>query len=1073
MAKVTDSSVLVNNDTASTTLTFAPVSSLAGDLIVLVVGQANGLDATFSVPPGWSKNREDRNTDINCALYERLTTADNEALPSITSDRAQQWITAAFVYPGATGIGAVTIDQTSIASTLKQGPAIVATADESAILHVGLLERYQMTFKICASPNSRLLAQDITSTNGINQSDSALVVAEDFAPKAGDTIPGAVYVASSATSTAHLLYAIEILSDGTHTPVYFVGDHTEELSAYSVITNDEFRNAMVNSGVNIFTNTANVVATFNAATAVDTTLNRVTIPAHGFTHKSVVRLDAGGGTPPPPLVDGAYYYVNVIDVNTVAFRSAAAVTDNTLTTWYGGLVDLDLTAVGSGTMTLRECRIQTHSASVVTSTDTTTLAQPPNSNAASWVNWYGTTIKYTTPVDVSAAVSSYIVELVNITKACIVFVDAAGNWKKFKFSDSSIAKLTQRAFHIDPRNTTADASYGTLDTTQISMVFFGCLSNSVQSRGHYSFTNPLIKINPLRICGGDPATPISTADTYSALQGHYALTSDSPTGIMYAFAHDIIIGGGHSVADPNVHFRSEHKTIGFFDSYENGGRIWRRYSAPRVIIDVNAASSVDLTGCAFGATKITDVSVDVDRPSAATIVADGAKFVGAAVALRPYDSIANALFIACAQVTPNDATLVRPSFTNLAAPLVLSPSHNISYASFVTDTPTDNAIRITAAGTYPMRGWVFSGYSTVIDVTAATGTVVIPIAASDVVGDFTYQSAGAVVSIVPDVVNASGSVTGMIPGGRLFLFNMTTATEMVNAIQVGASYSISYPNGSGGYTAGDVVLMRWRKPGYDTVEATATATAGGWSFGLTPVVDPHTTLTTPANVTVDYVNQKIRATGARSSFTARELIDTIVAAEATVDGIRLPVFAAVSGLVELTPGVSTALTVELLNWQVSWAAGSVAQAFIGDGNVVGGVADDVVEDVVGGPQVTIMLAQSGTTLYVGGVAPSEAQIRAWVRAELATEMSRIDTLVSTAGLSGVVDKSTDGTTDLTMRDTMRVLLSALSGKLDIEDIGGGNLRFTFRNPADTKSRVVGVLRASDGDRTAITSIDPS
>jgi hypothetical protein len=70
-----------------------------------------------------------------------------------------------------------------------------------------------------------------------------------------------------------------------------------------------------------------------------------------------------------------------------------------------------------------------------------------------------------------------------------------------------------------------------------------------------------------------------------------------------------------------------------------------------------------------------------------------------------------------------------------------------------------------------------------------------------------------------------------------------------------------------------------------------------------------------------------------------------------------------------------------------------------------------------------------------------------------------------------VDKSISGSPDLTLADVLRLLLANAAGKLDIEDIGGGNFRYSYRDPADTKNRIVGTLRSSDGDRTAITTLD--
>lgn len=73
----------------------------------------------------------------------------------------------------------------------------------------------------------------------------------------------------------------------------------------------------------------------------------------------------------------------------------------------------------------------------------------------------------------------------------------------------------------------------------------------------------------------------------------------------------------------------------------------------------------------------------------------------------------------------------------------------------------------------------------------------------------------------------------------------------------------------------------------------------------------------------------------------------------------------------------------------------------------------------------------------------------------------------------IIDKSIDGTTDLTLIDAQRIMLAFIAGKLNIEDLGGGDFRYSYRNPADTKTRLVGVVRDSDGDRTSVTTLDPT
>ena len=217
----------------------------------------------------------------------------------------------------------------------------------------------------------------------------------------------------------------------------------------------------------------------------------------------------------------------------------------------------------------------------------------------------------------------------------------------------------------------------------------------------------------------------------------------------------------------------------------------------------------------------------------------------------------------------------------------------------------------------------------------------------------------------------TASVNGIEPGSRIQVYNVDTTTEIANEIIAGTSWTLNYNEGTD-FTNGDVVRIRVRFPGFLPYETLAIASLAGWSVLADQAIDPIYNGTTPANVTVDYVNLKIRATSTRADFQAQEVVDIIRAAEATLDGIRLVGFADISGKVQLSPGIFTAITVDLISWQLSWAAFSVSQATVGGGNVVGGIAGDPVEDVVDGPQVTLQVSADATLVTVGsGVLPSD------------------------------------------------------------------------------------------------------
>jgi hypothetical protein len=237
----------------------------------------------------------------------------------------------------------------------------------------------------------------------------------------------------------------------------------------------------------------------------------------------------------------------------------------------------------------------------------------------------------------------------------------------------------------------------------------------------------------------------------------------------------------------------------------------------------------------------------------------------------------------------------------------------------------------------------------------------------------------------PYKTDAAITINSFASGSSVRLYNVTQATELFNSVVSATSYDYNYYSGTE-ITAGDVVQLRVRKLGKETITLTTVATLTGGSFLFSQINQPQCTSTTPADVTIDYVNKKIRAINTRDEFTCQELVDIIGAAQATVDGMRLTEFAAISGNVTLSLGVATGITVDLLdNWQVSWAAGSVTQATISGGNLVGGIASDPVEDVVGGPQVTINLSAAATAVTAN--VPTAADVATAVWAHIARTLT--------------------------------------------------------------------------------------
>lgn len=110
------------------------------------------------------------------------------------------------------------------------------------------------------------------------------------------------------------------------------------------------------------------------------------------------------------------------------------------------------------------------------------------------------------------------------------------------------------------------------------------------------------------------------------------------------------------------------------------------------------------------------------------------------------------------------------------------------------------------------------------------GVRVIDLSGNAIVGFAQMQSDDGTYYVPPQYVN--GTVSGIISGSRLRVYNSTTNTEIANELVTSTTWSINYLNGTS-FTTGDLIkIYLTRQDGltsYIPYKATSVATDGGWS----------------------------------------------------------------------------------------------------------------------------------------------------------------------------------------------------------------------------------------------------
>lgn len=175
------------------------------------------------------------------------------------------------------------------------------------------------------------------------------------------------------------------------------------------------------------------------------------------------------------------------------------------------------------------------------------------------------------------------------------------------------------------------------------------------------------------------------------------------------------------------------------------------------------------------------------------------------------------------------------NYAGETATLVTRSGSLINLGSYnLTIDATAGAAFALAGSTITIKATTFTGdLTTTGNITLANGASILG----------TYTDASGTTAVKPI------SITGIVAGSRLQVYNVTTASEVVNEVVAGTSYSANYNEGTG-YSSGDTVRVRLTcqsgTTACDWFSQNTVATSSGWN-----VVADQQTLTVYANLGVD------------------------------------------------------------------------------------------------------------------------------------------------------------------------------------------------------------------------------
>jgi hypothetical protein len=499
---------------------------------------------------------------------------------------------------------------------------------------------------------------------------------------------------------------------------------------------------------------------------------------------------------------------------------------------------------------------------------------------------------------------------------------------------------------------------------------------------------------------------------------------------------------GYGARIPNNYYRISAK-LGATDSFRMGAAAVGSSTQQQYVVDAtsNASATYSFRGTLFGMAPQFNAAIPVNNLTMTTC----GKIAGEGVTFTEC-SISDCTATDAAMRQADGGEVIACSFEKGAETYAIEVAGNGPLALDLTDS-------------------TFNGYTKPLNILGTTGTVTITLAVGQT--QPTYDTAGATVVFDQPVVQATATVSGFSANSRLIVYNRTTDTEIYNDITSGTSWTLNYDNGVE-FTDGDLVdifHVYYQADGATASKKTTittVASAGGFSALISE------------SECTSYVTYF-----ATFGTTGEAVWDD---GEYTYDGTQIDV--------DIDPlNASNFFMHRLFQWDkyALWFTGNrqffnkitangVAGINIGDlllENISNPPNHAVQQDIIqitrtdgsypcrnpsaNGGTFDIIWQTGVLQTSVGGVSPSEAQIKTWVRSELATEMSRID-----APISGVADAvhAKEIETGFSLARTTKIIAASAAGK-----VSGGPGSPVFRNLGDTTDMITGVAD-SDGNRTS-------
>ena len=316
--------------------------------------------------------------------------------------------------------------------------------------------------------------------------------------------------------------------------------------------------------------------------------------------------------------------------------------------------------------------------------------------------------------------------------------------------------------------------------------------------------------------------------------------SQSANQVVYSAKMGYRIGDGSTATN----FNSENVALGFFNTFDQSPAF--RSVGPLLLLSADNTRELRINQSASDVFTLTDSSVSsaawwqwiVEGSTSGTLTCTRVQFWRYSKFIAGHGQYIDCQFNgASAPVEVNGTSVILDGVIRDATTTALRVNTGPAIyddLSLLFNNPTATAdieLGSGGAGTYELPNIeVPAGYTLKIRNNSATNAVTVAIPTGIT---FSTSTAGGTINVITPSVTAEGSITNIVTGSRLQVYNETTATEVFNDIVVGTTYSNTYTEGTT-FTTGDIVRIRLAYQSGTTakipVQYRTVATASGWSI---------------------------------------------------------------------------------------------------------------------------------------------------------------------------------------------------------------------------------------------------